>query len=543
MQSSIVVLVLACTAFAVSTRLLLIPLATANTFFDPDETYQATLVAQTHACDAEKLNLLPWEWRNHVRSYAHILPFYTYFKYISECSGSIFDELAPRAMQSTLTATAGDVAVALYAYRHAKRVYERDEARARAVAQTAFVCHLTCWFIAYCGQRTYSSAAEASFTTLGVLLFDGMRARVAGLVCAALACAVRPTAALFWMPVGIAAMVHEAHDASSPYAAAKLAATAGAVALCALTLLACVDKAFYGRWTFPMLEFVRFNVVSGGARLYGTHPWHWYVSQAIPAQLFTYVPFAVVGAWRALRSSRSWEAAISHHAPLLGALAYVVAMSLQPHKELRFVLPVLPILCVYAAHALCRGSTGSRSRGALLVGTLAALQLVPLLFFGTYHQRGPIQASRYLAWHSKPVHALWLAPCHSAPQFFPTRGMHARFLDCTPSPWFTPTPGSNGTSPTHPTEWRQALHDGTSKMTEERRFFANSSRFARACLGDISYTHVATFERGEEEEGLLRALRDYDYELVGRWPNDAFGLLDDDRRGLWVSVWEKKKCL
>lgn len=35
-----------------------------------------------------------------------------------------------------------------------------------------------------------------------------------------------------------------------------------------------------GRLVFVPLEFFRFNVVNKGSSLYGTHPWHWYLSQA-----------------------------------------------------------------------------------------------------------------------------------------------------------------------------------------------------------------------------------------------------------------------
>jgi hypothetical protein len=44
-------------------------------------------------------------------------------------------------------------------------------------------------------------------------------------------------------------------------------------------------------------ERTRFNLLQGGAALYGTHPWHWYITQGLPAVLGPTYILAIWGAW------------------------------------------------------------------------------------------------------------------------------------------------------------------------------------------------------------------------------------------------------
>lgn len=53
-----------------------------------------------------------------------------------------------------------------------------------------------------------------------------------------------------------------------------------------------IDRIFYEHWVVAPLNFMQFNIMSGGSSFYGTNPWHWYFSQGIPAVLgVNVVPF------------------------------------------------------------------------------------------------------------------------------------------------------------------------------------------------------------------------------------------------------------
>lgn len=79
---------------------------------------------------------------------------------------------------------------------------------------------------------------------------------------------------------------------------------AGAVGL----LVGCVvDRLGFGTWTVVLLNFVRFNVVQNAAGFYGTHPWHWYFSQALPIMCFSTIPFLVLGLFPLLFSAQQLQ--------------------------------------------------------------------------------------------------------------------------------------------------------------------------------------------------------------------------------------------
>lgn len=50
-----------------------------------------------------------------------------------------------------------------------------------------------------------------------------------------------------------------------------------------------VDSWFYGRLVFVPWNFAKFNVLSGLSSHYGTHSWHWYLTQGVPATFATHL--------------------------------------------------------------------------------------------------------------------------------------------------------------------------------------------------------------------------------------------------------------
>lgn len=91
---------------------------------------------------------------------------------------------------------------------------------------------------------------------------------------------------------------------------------------------------------WPELAAFKFNVLSGQSSVWGTQPWHFYFSNALPRLLLnplTYVvgiPISVL-----LPTSRQVSASL-----LIPSFAYIAIYSLQPHKEWRFIIYVIPPL-------------------------------------------------------------------------------------------------------------------------------------------------------------------------------------------------------
>ena len=56
-----------------------------------------------------------------------------------------------------------------------------------------------------------------------------------------------------------------------------LAGLIAAVPVLAVTIAA--DSIYYGKLTFTPINFLMFNVVSGGSDVFGTEPWYYYLAK------------------------------------------------------------------------------------------------------------------------------------------------------------------------------------------------------------------------------------------------------------------------
>lgn len=91
-------------------------------------------------------------------------------------------------------------------------------------------------------------------------------------------------------------------------------------------------------WSYPFQSFFRYfwvNTIEGRSALYGTEPWYWYLLILL-AHLGPILLLALFGVRRS---------------PFLGWIASVIlaAHSLIPHKEVRYIYPLMPILITLAA--------------------------------------------------------------------------------------------------------------------------------------------------------------------------------------------------
>ena len=254
---------------------------------------------------------------------------------------------SPRVLQA-LVAAAADV----HTHRLALRWFGND----REVARWALFCSLACWFNFFCAVRTFSNCTEAALTTAALSYWPWRRRRPAprtehasasasasasstfiaatpegehrllALVLAAAACVIRPTAALYWLPLALTECARAPASAGGCF---RFSAKRRPWAPRRAGAAACVDRLFHGAWTFVPWNFVRFNLLEGGSAAYGAHPWHWYVTQGAPS------PPPCFFRRRRVRPRGVREPAV------VGAWT-VLGHSLVAHKEFRFLMPALP---------------------------------------------------------------------------------------------------------------------------------------------------------------------------------------------------------
>lgn len=119
---------------------------------------------------------------------------------------------------------------------------------------------------------------------------------------------------------------------------------------CILVPSVLADRFFYGRWTFSVLNLLLYNVAGGGdSSLYGVESPLFYLRNGfnnfnIALVLALILPVAV-----AIARKRSYFSLLIVVSPLYLWLGF---MSLQPHKEERFLYPVYPLICLAAAAAV-----------------------------------------------------------------------------------------------------------------------------------------------------------------------------------------------
>ncbi|KAL9595878.1 MAG: hypothetical protein Q9219_006183 [cf. Caloplaca sp. 3 TL-2023] len=113
-----------------------------------------------------------------------------------------------------------------------------------------------------------------------------------------------------------------------------------------LLLTVSVDSIFWQRFPlWPELSAFSYNVLHSQSSNWGTSPWHFYFTSALPRLLFNPVVCAVC-----IPLASSQPALRRQIAELVVPnILYLVTYSFQPHKEWRFVIYVIPPLLTAAA--------------------------------------------------------------------------------------------------------------------------------------------------------------------------------------------------
>ncbi|XP_058485511.1 GPI mannosyltransferase 3 [Solea solea] len=382
--------------------------------FVPDEYWQSLEVSHRMVFN---YGFLTWEWKTGIRGFSHPLVFAIIYKILHLVNLDSVQLLKwlPRMIQALLAAFA-DVKFFFLI-----RTLENQH-----VTKWTFFCHVCSWFSWFCCTRTLSNSTETSLTCLALFYFplsgSKTHSSMKYLSLVAMAVVFRPTALIVWFPL---LLHHFCEEENKLRLITHHYIPIGAAAVVISTVIDCI---FYEKWTLVQFNFLKFNVVHGVADFYGSHPWHWYLTQGFPVVMGPHLPFFLHGC----------SLAFNRYKILLAAVVWtVVVYSFLPHKEFRFIFPVLPLCMIFCGKSLASLREWRRPAAVFLLLT----NLVLALYTGLIHQRGTVDVMNHLqtlcdtssASTSAQPDVLFLMPCHSTPYYSHVHcPIKMTFLECPP---------------------------------------------------------------------------------------------------------------
>ncbi|KAI5360098.1 Putative GPI mannosyltransferase [Septoria linicola] len=428
-----------------------------QTFFQPDEYFQALEPAWQIAFGPDSGAWMTWEWREGLRTSVHPYLFAAAYKAVARiCELVQANEhfraaalgAAPRLLQAFWAA-----AMDLLTWRMAHKLYGSGHA-ASSAALALTVLSPWQWF---CSVRPFSNSLEATLTALSLSSFPWSRFLepnvrqekghkavprhsksssdlYLALTAAAAAFYLRPTNIIIWLSISVCLVWYNRSVTKS----IVLIQAAAVVGITVTVAFACIDRVYYDAWTFPPLRFLYFNVVQSLAVFYGRNRPDYYVTEGLPLLLTTALPFALTGLYQSFWDARSrhlnGDGIRQRTAAVFAATALmtILALSTIAHKEMRFAYPLLPMLHVLAARPLASiFARKSRTRTALLAAGIA-VNLYIAYYVSFVHQRGVVDVVHYLrhrqeSWfdasHTEDLSSRkaqnitvgFLMPCHSTP--------------------------------------------------------------------------------------------------------------------------------
>ncbi|KAJ2945135.1 hypothetical protein O0L34_g9196 [Tuta absoluta] len=392
-----------------------------QTWYVPDEYWQTLEVAHKHAFG---YGALTWEWQKGIRSYlvpGIVTVLYTVLKY----TGLDYPEAViflPRILQALLS-TAAD-------YSFYKWTGNR---------KWALFLILTSWFWFYTSGRTLLQTTETALVTIALSVFPFKSGRLGyyekesnkWLVIAAICTWVRPTSAPLWAVLG----AYNIFTTNQGRLRLFVRTYVPIGVVCGGALVA-LDSYFHGSLVVTPWEFFRANVLQDIASFYGTHPWHWYLTQGLPAVLGINLVPLVWAAATVLRRPKENKTGVLL---LAASAAHLALYSVIPHKEFRLALPLVPLFLYLIQDVIVPWSRkANKWQLYLLTGLLLVGNAVPAAYFGLIHQSGTIKVMPLLRdaiEGNNKSSILFLMPCHSTPLY---SHLHAnittRYLDCSPPP-------------------------------------------------------------------------------------------------------------
>ena len=244
----------------------------------------------------------------------------------------------------------------------------------------------------YCSSRTLINSFETSLSSIALRLYLDQNQFYVNLI--ALSFMTRPTTAIFWIPLVL-------HDVLFRTPLKVLCLKMIPLAILSVLSVIAIDSCFYGEITIVPWNFLRINLLQNISEQYGIHPWHWYLSNFLPALfcgvgLFPLINGLYIGA--------------KDYSKLLvfSVLFSLFSYSMLGHKEHRFIMPLIPLMLAHMTLSLPRQITN-------YLNIFCIVNVFLALYLSIWHQSGPHSVMKYLSSKTNGKGILILTPCHETP--------------------------------------------------------------------------------------------------------------------------------
>ncbi|KAK0164726.1 hypothetical protein PV328_003315 [Microctonus aethiopoides] len=291
------------------------------------------------------------------------------------------------------------------------------------------------WFWYYCATRTLTNTLETSLTMIALSIFpwndSKYRNSTKFLWIVGFMCIIRPTSMIIWIPLCI---YHIFITSKNIY---KLFKEYLFISLCTLAYSILIDSYFYGEFTFTPWEFFKVNVLNNIANHYGTHNLFWYLTTGLPVVIGLPILYFPIAALHVIKHCQFLSAQTISLITITWTLGIY---SFLPHKEFRFIMPLLPLFIFITTSVYSRQKFKfSESIKQILLLLFIISNILIVFYTGMVHQRGRIDAINmfrkgYVIDNPSEADVLFLMPCHSTPFYSHLHlNISMRFLSCEPN--------------------------------------------------------------------------------------------------------------
>ncbi|XP_008551439.1 GPI mannosyltransferase 3 [Microplitis demolitor] len=383
-----------------------------RTFYVADEYWQSLEVAHHKVFG---YGYLTWEWDYNIRSYIYPFIISNIYKVLAIIKLDYPSMIiySPRVFQAILSGYAE--------YRF--YLWHKNDATMLYLFMNPF------WI--YCASRTLTNTMETCLTMITLSVFPWDNERKYGsqyLWLVGFMCFIRPTAAIMWAPLCLY------HIYTSNKTILQLIRDYVLIGLCTFTIATAIDSYYYGKFVITPWEFFKINVLTEVASHYGVEPSYWYLLNALPVFLLVKIFILPISIYQIIKTQKINSKPVI----TLGIVLWTITIySMLPHKEHRFILPLLPLL-IYICTCFEYPKSVSITMKKVVNVIMYLMNLSVLIYIAMIHQYASLQIMSYLGDEisnsTANVDVMFLTPCHSTPFYSHVHeNIPMEFLTCEPN--------------------------------------------------------------------------------------------------------------